>query len=360
MEGCPESVRPDECRLLREREPRINDFGNKAMRVLVTGTGGGAGQSVLKALQHSDYAVIAADSEVLATGLYTTGKGYVIPYANSPTFIERLLAVCVAEGVRLIFPGLDAELSVLARHREAFAKNGVTLVVSEESVVRICDDKLATADFLRAQGLPFPRTWTLCDYAVDALSFPLILKPKLGGARSKGVRVVKTAAELAKARAELDGAAFVAQELIEGPEYTCGTLILNGHCAGAIVMRRTLRDGDTYKAFVERDVMLETFVTDVANRLQPFGPCNFQLRVREGVPYLFEFNARCSGTTYCRALAGFNEPKMIADFILKGTPPAFEVRPITVLRYWKELVVENETVAACEANREVNVRVGLL
>jgi carbamoyl-phosphate synthase large subunit len=330
------------------------------MRILVTGTGGGAGQSVLKALQDSDYRVIAADSEVLATGLYTTGKGYVIPYANSPIFIERLLAICAAEGVRLLFPGLDAELPVLARNRAAFARNGVTLVVSEESVVRICDDKLATADFLDAQGLPFPRTWTLCDFTGDAVPFPIILKPKVGGARSKGVRTVRTAAELAKARGELDGTAFVAQELIEGPEYTCGTLTLNGSCAGAIVMRRILRDGDTYKAFVERDVMLEAFVMEVANRLQPFGPCNFQLRLRDGVPYLFEFNARCSGTTYCRALAGFNEPKMIADFILKGVAPAFEVRPITVLRYWKELVVENETMAACEAYREVNVCAGLL
>jgi carbamoyl-phosphate synthase large subunit len=333
---------------------------NERMGILVTGTGGGAGQSILKTFQDTDYRVIAADGEVLGTGLYTTGKGYVIPYANSPSFIERLLSICRTEGVRLLFPGLDAELPVLARERELFAKHGVTVVVSDESVVSICDDKLATADFLKSQGLPSARTWTLSDYTGDAVPFPLILKPKIGGARSKGVRMVTTAADLAKARAEMDGTAFVAQEMIDGPEYTCGTITLDGHCMGAIVMRRVLRDGDTYKAFVERDLKLEEFVADVANRLQSFGPCNMQLRVRDGIPYIFEFNGRCSGTTYCRALAGFNEPRMIADFILNGTKPAFEVRPITVLRYWKELVVENETVAGCEATREVNVRVGLL
>jgi carbamoyl-phosphate synthase large subunit len=314
----------------------------------------------LKALQNTGYRVIAADGEVLGTGLYTTGKGYVIPYANSPLFVARLLEICEENGVQLVFPGLDAELPVLARHRADFSKIGVTVVVSNESVVRICDDKLATANFLKEQGLPFPQTSRFCDFACDAVSFPLILKPKLGGARSHGVRVLRTGAELAEARAKLDGAALVAQEMIEGPEYTCGTLTLNGRCAGAIVMRRILRDGDTYKAFVVRDPMLEAFVMDVANRLQPFGPCNFQLRVRDGVPYIFEFNGRCSGTTYCRALAGFNEPKMIADLILKRTPPSFQVRPITVLRYWKELVVENETVAVCEATREVNARSGLL
>jgi carbamoyl-phosphate synthase large subunit len=132
---------------------------------------------------------------------------------------------------------------------------------------------------------------------------------------------------------------------------------LDGHCKGAIILRRTLRDGDTYKAFVERNTMLEEFVFTVANSLKPFGPCNFQLRLRDGVPYIFEFNGRFSGTTYCRALAGFNEPKMIADVLLKGVPLSFRVRPMTVLRYWKELAVENEIVAACEADLKVDVLV---
>jgi carbamoyl-phosphate synthase large subunit len=326
------------------------------MSILVTGTGGGAGQSVLKSLQHTDHRVIAADGEVLGTGLYTTGKGYVIPYASSPQFVPRLLEICRAESVKLVFAGLDAELPILSAQREAFAAAGVTVVVSEPRVIGICDDKLKTADFLREQGFPFPQTWTLADFPGDAVPFPLIIKPKEGGARSKGVRVVKTDADLAKARAELDGSAYVAQELIDGPEYTCGTLTLDGVCRGAITLRRILRDGDTYKAFVERDAMLEAFVTRVANALQPFGPCNFQLRVRDGVPYLFEFNGRCSGTTYCRTLAGFNEPKMIADFVLRSEEPSFAIRPITVLRYWKELVVENDLVEECKRDGVVSER----
>ena len=338
----------------------MSESADRNMSILVTGAGGGAGLSILKSLQDTEHRVIAADGEVLATGLYTTGKGYVVPYATSPAFIERLLEICEIERVRLLFSGLDAELPVLARHRKVFDEHGVTLVVSDERVVQICDDKLATSEFLAGQGLPFPKTCMLSDLAGDALAFPLVIKPRVGGARSKGVQMVKTSAELRRVRDELDGAMFVAQELIDGPEYTCGTITLDGYCRGAIVVRRILRDGDTYKAFVERDAALEAFVTEVANRLQPFGPCNFQLRMRQGVPYIFEFNGRCSGTTYCRALAGFNEARMIADFLLNGTQPRFDVRQITVLRYWKELVVENESVAACEASGEVSIRAGNL
>lgn len=328
--------------------------------ILVTGTGGGAGQSVLKALQHTDHRVIAADGEALGTGLYATGRGYVIPYASSPSFLPRLFELCRTEGVNLLFPGLDAELPVLSVVREAFAASGVTAIVSGPRVVAICDDKLLTAGFLHEHGFPCPNTWTLAEYPGGSVPVPLVLKPKVGGARSKGVRMVRSDADLAKARQELDGRAYVAQELIEGPEYSCGTITLGGKCRGVIVVRRILREGDTYKAFVERDAMLEDFVTRVADTLKPFGPCNFQLRVRGGVPYIFEFNARCSGTTYCRALAGFNEPQMIADHVLHGIEPSFYIKPITVLRYWKELAVENSVVSDCHRDGVVNIRSGPL
>ena len=70
----------------------------------------------------------------------------------------------------------------------------------------------------------------------------------------------------------------------------------DGACAGVIVMRRTLRAGDTYKAFVVRDPTIEAHVMAVADALKPFGACNFQLRLKNGEPYIFEINARCSGS----------------------------------------------------------------
>ncbi len=106
------------------------------MSILVTGTGGGAGQSVLKSLQHTDYRVIAADGEVLGAGLYTTGKGYVIPYANSPMFVPRLLEICQAAGVRVLFPGLDAELPFLSAQEEAVAFCDINfLFISKDSAL---------------------------------------------------------------------------------------------------------------------------------------------------------------------------------------------------------------------------------
>ena len=333
---------------------------SRPVKLLVTGTGGGAGQAVLKSLQHSGYEVIAADGDVLGTGLYTTGHGCIIPYASNPRFIDRLLEICTAEKVRIVYPGLDAELPVLTRHREAFSKIGTTVMVSDESVIRIADDKHLTAEFLLRNGFPAPKTVPLYDAVPGTISFPVVLKPKVGGARSKGVRLVRTAADFPSACADLDPAGYVVQEFIDGPEYTCGALTLGGKCHGVAVLRRVLRDGDTYKAFVETQTGLEPFVQRVAEALQPFGTCNFQLRVRDGIPYIFEINARSSGTTHCRTLAGFNEPRMIADFLIKGITPAFSLRPITILRYWKELVVENELVEQVKKDGTIHSRAELL
>ena len=109
-------------------------------------------------------------------------------------------------------------------------------------------------------------------------------------------------------------------------------------------MRRILRDGDTYKVFVEGESYISDYVRQVAETLKPFGACNFQLRVKNGKPLIFEINARHSGTTHCRALAGFNEPLLVSNYLLHGEVPKFQIRPISILRYWQELVVENDAV----------------
>jgi carbamoyl-phosphate synthase large subunit len=137
---------------------------------------------------------------------------------------------------------------------------------------------------------------------------------------------------------------FIVQEYIEGDEYTCGSVTLDGICKGVIVMRRILRDGDTHKCFVEKNAVIEDTVRKAINELKPFGACNVQLRMRDGEPYVFEINARCSGTTASRTLCGFNEPLMIADFLLKGKGPIFSIEEKTILRYWKELVVDNDRI----------------
>ncbi len=322
--------------------------------ILVTGVGGGVGQSIVKSLQGSCYTVIGADSELLATGLYAVGKAYRVPFASEPAYIERMLEICAREKCALIFPGIDAELGVLSRESQRLKAAGVVPVVSAPEVIKICDNKLLTYQFLVAHGFHAPHTLPLSDNADHELGYPMVLKPMEGGARSQRVFVVREEHEFHFRLATLDYRNYVAQEYIAGDEYTCGSVNMNGHCYGPIVMRRILRDGDTYKAFISSDPRVHARVQAVVEALQPFGACNVQLRLRDGIPYIFEINARCSGTTYCRSLAGYNEPLMVADWLLFSKTPSYQIREISILRYWKELVVENSRIETMKADGLLN------
>jgi carbamoyl-phosphate synthase large subunit len=323
--------------------------------IAITGIGGGVGQSIIKSLDNTDYNVVGLDGEPLAAGLYAVPKSYIVPYSNKPHFIPTLLDICQKEKIHLLFPGLDAELMPLSQNIEAFKKVGTTVVVSSKEVITISDDKQQTYNQLTKVGVKVPFTCGLEDYAFLEKDLPLIVKQKVGGARSKNVFVVKTIEDWVIATQHVgdDLFDFIVQEYIEGDEYTCGTINWDGQCHGVIVMRRILRDGDTHKCFSVKNTVIEDTVRQVAQAIKPFGACNIQLRMKDGVPYIFEINARCSGTTAARTLCGFNEPKMIADHLLKGIKPVFDIKEQTILRYWKELVVENEVVSHLKDNKHI-------
>src|SRR3989344_748146 len=322
------------------------------IRIAVTGAGGGVGQSIIKALHGTDYEVVALDGEVLGAGLYATTRSHVIPYANSPKFIYKLLEICKTEDCKFLFPGLDAELPALSKAAKQFEDVVTHVVISSPDVIAQSDDKLKTYEILNKNGLAVPHTVDMSEVVDEGATlpiYPFILKKREGGARSKDTYLIKDEKSFKNvSQSRINLSEFVAQEYIDGDEYTCGTVNLDGDCQGVIVMRRILRDGDTYKCFSVKNEAIESYVRKIMAIIKPFGACNVQLRLKNNQPYAFEINARCSGTTAARALCGFNEPKMIADYLLFKKKPEFNIVEQTVLRYWKELVVGNSTVTELE------------
>lgn len=303
------------------------------MRIAVTATGGGVGQSIIKSLKGFD--VVALDSDELGAGLYMAGKHYIIPQANDPEYIPRLLEICDNKKIDYLFPGMDVELDKLSRHIYDFEEIGTQVIISKPDVIKIADDKWLTNQFIFNLGLPTAKTSRFSVIAKTFhYGFPAIIKPQRGGARSKNVYKLKSQDDMPN---NINLTEYIAQEYIEGDEYTCGTMTI-GSYYGCIVMRRILRDGDTYKAFVVRNPVIEDLCEIICNKLLPFGAFNIQLRMRDGKPYVFEFNARCSGTTACRSLAGFNEPKMIVEYLEYGKKPEYKIKEMTILRYWNEII----------------------
>ncbi len=320
------------------------------MKVLVTGAGALLGQGILRSLQRSPLQpeLIAADPSPLAAGLYWADHAERIAMASDLTYLSSIEAILKKHHPDFLLIGTDVELLKLATHRDYLeATYNTHVVVSSPDVIRIADDKFATVEFFEKNGFPAPESVLPGNEAklIEKFGFPLVVKPRIG-ARSIGFRVVKTIGELQDAVRSTHNP--VIQQCVgdESAEYTAGSITFGGRCNAVIVMRRDLRDGNTYRAYVEKSSELENAVRNWAESLGAYGPANFQFRIdTDGLPKVFEINGRFSGTTPLRTLAGFPEVDMVIRHLMYNEiieQP--EVEPVTILRHWSETVVKSDEI----------------
>lgn len=318
-------------------------------RIFVTGAGGGVGQGIIKSLrliEDLDLYVVAADMNALSPGLYAADLACVIPPASSPTYVEALVKLFADLEIDYYIPGTDTELQVCAAAADhVHAESGTRVVVAPPETIKIASDKYSTFQFLRSHGFDAPLTCLPNDIDPRSFDYPLVVKPR-GGTRSIGFRLVHSPNELDAAIATQPDC--VVQEFVGTPdsEYTCTVVGLgHGNRSAAFVLRRWLRDGDTYRATPVLDESVSRYVSQIAAKLALEGPCNFQLRVDGDTPKLLEINARCSGTTPLWSQLGFNP----IEFYLKSAadlPYVPKVRyGVTVLRYWAEMIVSDQHVS---------------
>lgn len=319
------------------------------MKIFVTGAGALLGQGIIRALKSSTLGaeIITADPSPLSAGLYWGDKGHLLPMARDPGYLSRLREIIEADRPDVVIPGTDVELHILAANRHALERDfGTHVIISSPEVVEIADDKWLTSQFLREKGLGYVPSCLPGDEEalIAEVGFPLIVKPRVG-ARAIGVSVVRDRDHLRRAIEEQPG--IVIQKYVgsDSTEYTAGTITFDGACRASIVMRRDLRDGNTYRAFTQPYSELNEAVEEAANALQAYGPANFQFRLDDGVPRIFEINGRFSGTTGIRMHAGFNEVEMCIRHILHGDPVVQpELLPVTILRHWSETVLRDDEV----------------
>jgi len=317
-------------------------------RVLITGIGGNVGQGVLKALRASamDFHVVGIDMEALSAGFSLVDRYYQTPRTGDPAFRKSLESISREESLEAIYVCSPTELEYFATNKEELQDNlGLSVFVNPPEVVRIGSDKLETANFLRDRGFPFPETFHSSDQeAVERLvkqwGFPLIAKPRCG-ASSHNVFQVNSIKQIVAA-SDLVPDLIVQRYLPdEQSEYTAATLSGDDKKVRALViLRRDLLQGTTYRTELIEDQHFDEQVVRIVEALGAVGPCNLQFRVIDGTVYVFEINARFSGTSGIRYLYGFNDCEMIFDLLhrkLEVKQP--QLRKAVVLRYWNEICI---------------------
>jgi carbamoyl-phosphate synthase large subunit len=224
-------------------------------------------------------------------------RRYRVPPAQDPAFKASVLDIVGHEGVALIIPTIDVELTTYADARDEFTATGAWINVGDSRSVAVCRDKAETALVLGGRGVAVPKTLdleTARDRWGPTAAFDSVVKPTSGSA-SRSIAHVPAGAPLPL----LGGEPMVVQEQLVGPEYTVNVFVdRHGSLVSAVPHRRVaVRAGEIEKGTTVRDSRLTDVARAVISALPGLrGAFCFQVidDLRRG-PVVFEVNARFGG-----------------------------------------------------------------
>lgn len=351
---------------------------SKTVNVLITAIGGGGnGDQMLKSLlsvKGEPYVIYGTDSNPQVPQKSLVAGFRSVPMAGSDEYLNTIMSYCRDFSIDVVIPGSEAELKVLSKQREALAERGVLLLVNTHEVITICMDKELTNAKLSEFGYKCPRYSRIQSFEEiqNIEFFPAVVKPASGGGGSRDVFIVQDDREL-RAICEYLGlglhteSVFV-QEYVGDPEseFTVGVLhdqdgkfvnsmALNRHLKGGLSVRSSVTNR-TENAQLGDKLIISSGISqgrvddfpevtrqceEIAEALGSRGPLNFQCRLVNGVVYIFEINPRFSGTSYMRAMLGFNEADLLIRHQLLGEKiqRKFAYKNATILRSLVENIV---------------------
>tara|TARA_Y100000590_G_C15742805_1_gene1020895 strand:- start:4698 stop:5741 length:1044 start_codon:yes stop_codon:yes gene_type:complete len=326
------------------------------IKILVTGVGGGVGQSIMKALRISKLPIkiIAADINPLNAGLYRSDKAIIVPRVENKNTLNWYIKNLNKHKVDILMVGSEYDLLFFSKNKEIIERNtNCNICVSDIETVKISEDKFLTQEFLKKNRIPYLKTFIPKNvrHAIaitKKLGLPVFLKSRFGTS-SRNVHLIKNLSDIKSLFR------FVSKPIVQeyagyfsendlNHEYTCSFFTTNNKkIIGPFVAKRKLLHGTSWIAEVGNFPKIKKVIKKIASLLKNTGSMNVQLRLGAKGPVPFEFNARFSGTTSIRAHFGFNEPEMyIKNYLLKKKIKQPKIKKGISLRYVEEIFLENK------------------
>ena len=272
-------------------------------KILVTGCAGDIAISVARILRDENVCecLYGCDISDDHPGKFFFDKCFVLPRADDKTYFSCLSNLVGNEGVELIIPCSEAELRLLAEN-EFFGKANWFLTANLFSM-RVGFDKYLTNKILENKILPRP--WTCLANENLPLEYPCILKSKYG-CGSKRIVKINNVEEINNVSIYEDD---IFQEFLpdEEEEYTCGVFRGTDKVVRTIILKRKLRGGLTGSGIVVHNMKIDGLLETLADLIDLNGSINVQLRMKNGLPMIFEINPRFSSTVGFRNKLGFKD-----------------------------------------------------
>lgn len=264
--------------------------------------------------------------------------GYTItPLIYDKGYISFLKNYCLKKDIKAIISLFDIDLLILSKHKKEFEELGIRVLVSDEEVIKICNDKWKTFLFLKNNGFNFIKTYidlskVKHDLESKKINFPLILKPRWGmgsisiyeaeNIEELNIFYKKIEKEIQKNYLKYEsnqtiGKNVLIQEKITGEEY--GLDVINDlkktYCTTFVKRKNSMRSGETDCAETVDSLKLRKLGQEISSCLKHIGNLDVDLFLVKGSPYILEMNARFGGGYPFSHLAGANLPEVIIKWL---------------------------------------------
>lgn len=286
----------------------------------------------------NDGKVYVANSDANSPAFLVADESVVSPLIYDKNYIPFLLEFCKKNNINAIISLFDIDLPILSKNKDLFKQNGITVVVSDEQVLEICNDKYKTYQFLTENGFNAPKTFidvieVKNKLQVNIIEFPLILKPRWGMG-SIGIYKADNLEELEvfykklsreifntylKYESSIDVEhAILIQEMIDGQEY--GLDIINDlecNYQNTIVKKKVaMRSGETDCAETVDSPEIKQIGERLSKTIKHIANLDCDIFVTEdNTIYVLEMNARFGGGYPFSHLAGVNLPMAIIKWL---------------------------------------------
>lgn len=270
-------------------------------------------QEFQRECQDAEANVLAVDlNPKMAPACRVADKCFQVPRVTTDNYISKLLEICINNGVGLVVPTIDTELSVLALNRALFLRHEIEIMVSDETFIAKCRDKRKTMVLFDELGIRNPRP--LDKYHP---MFPMFAKP-YDGSLSTNIHIIRDETELT---AEiLQDPKLMFMEYIdkrEYREYTVDMYYGADHCVKSIVPRERIeiRSGEVNKGAARKNYLVEYLKERMGYMPGVRGCICIQLFYRESDKDVvgIEINPRFGGGYPLSYYAGANFPKMMIE-----------------------------------------------
>ena len=244
--------------------------------------------------------VIATDMSELAPAVYEADKFYKVPRMTDQGYIDVIFDICKKEEINGVLTLIDPELSLLAKHKDEFAKMGVTVIGSSYELCERALDKMEMFDWLTAHGYKCAKSYVdkekfYADVAAGAITYPVFVKPVRGSA-SVAISKVYDRDTVELLFAHNDN--LMIQEFLDGQEIGADVYIdmISGEVVSIFTKKKiVMRAGETDKAVSFKDEKLFDLIEKFARESGWSGQIDIDIFDVNGEYYISEVNPRFGG-----------------------------------------------------------------